>query len=80
VGSATVEASRAGAPVVPVVPMIFDGYYGGFVPVEAASFDVSLLREAIVSLPLSILAEQCAAAEVEVRRQRRADARRAPAL
>ena len=60
--------------------MVFDGYYGGFVPVEAASFDVSLTPEAIVSLPLRILAEQRAAAGAEARRQRRADARRAPAL
>ena len=32
-------------------PMVYDGYYGCFVPVEDASFDVATTREAIVELP-----------------------------
>ena len=32
-------------------PMVYDGYYGRFVPVEAASFDVATMPEAIVELP-----------------------------
>ncbi|HEV8634430.1 MAG TPA: hypothetical protein VG370_09375, partial [Chloroflexota bacterium] len=54
-------------------PMVYDGYYGGFVPVEAASFDASLMPEAVVDLPLAILEEQRAAAEVEERRRLAAD-------
>jgi hypothetical protein len=65
-------ASRAA-----VVPMVYDGYYGGFVPIEAASFDVSRTPEAVVELPLSVLDDQRAAAEAEERRRRAADARRA---
>ena len=57
--------------------MVYDGYYGGFVPVEAASFDVSVTPDAIVSLPLSALHDQRAAAEREERRRRAAAARRA---
>jgi hypothetical protein len=57
--------------------MVYDGYYGGFVRVEAASFDVSLTPEAIVDLPLSVLDDQRAAAEAEERRRRARDSRRA---
>ena len=32
--------------------MVYDGYYGRFVPVEAASFDVATTPDAIVELPL----------------------------
>jgi len=32
-------------------PMVYDGYYGGFVPVENASFDVSTTPDAIVEMP-----------------------------
>jgi hypothetical protein len=31
--------------------MVYDGYYGCFVPVEDASFDVTTTPEAIVELP-----------------------------
>lgn len=31
--------------------MVYDGYYGDFVPVDHASFDVSTTPEAIVELP-----------------------------
>jgi hypothetical protein len=57
--------------------MVYDGYYGGFVSVEAASFDVSLTPEAVVLLPLDVLEDQRAGAEAEARRRRAADARRA---
>jgi hypothetical protein len=57
--------------------MVYDGYFGGFVPIAAASFDVSVTPEAIVSLPLSVLEDQRAAAEHEERRRRAAAARRA---
>jgi hypothetical protein len=57
--------------------MVYDGYYGGFVAVEAASFDASLTPEAVVDLPLAILEEQRATAEAEERRRLAADARRA---
>jgi hypothetical protein len=57
--------------------MVYDGYHGGFVPFEAASFDTSLAPEAVVYLPLAILEEQRAAAEAEERRRLVADARRA---
>ncbi len=59
------------------MPVVYDGYYGGFVPVEAASFDVSLTPEAIVRLPLDVLDDQRAAAGAEERRRQAADARRA---
>ena len=49
--------------------MVYDGYCGGFVPVESASFDVSLDPEAVVLLPLSVLEEQRAAAESLERRK-----------
>jgi hypothetical protein len=32
-------------------PMVYDGYFGCFVPVEDASFDVATAPEAIVELP-----------------------------
>jgi hypothetical protein len=32
--------------------MVYDGYYGRFVPVEAASFDVATAPDAVVKLPL----------------------------
>ena len=32
-------------------PMVYDGCYGGFVPVENASFDVSTTPDAIVEMP-----------------------------
>jgi hypothetical protein len=32
-------------------PMVYDGYYGRFVPVEHASFDVATTPEAVVELP-----------------------------
>jgi len=57
--------------------MVYDGYYGGFVPVESASFDVSLDPEAVVLLPLSTLEEQRAAAESLERREEARAARRA---
>ena len=31
--------------------MVYDGYYGDFVPVEAASFDVATTPDAVVELP-----------------------------
>jgi hypothetical protein len=58
-------------------PMVFDGYHGGFVPVEAASFDVSVTPEAVVHLPVSVLEDQRAAADAAERRRLAADARRA---
>jgi hypothetical protein len=57
--------------------MVYDGYYGGFVPVEAASFDVSLNPEAIVLLPPSTLETQRAVAEAMERRQQARARRRA---
>ena len=33
-------------------PMVYDGYYGRFVPVEAASFDLATTPEAIVEMPI----------------------------
>jgi hypothetical protein len=59
------------------VPMVYDGYYGGFVPVEAASFDVSVTPEAVVRLPLSVLEDHRAAAQAEELRRLAAEARRA---
>jgi hypothetical protein len=61
------------------VPMVYDGYFGGFVPVGSASFDVSLNPEAIVELPLSVLDAQRATAEsLEQRREARAARRARP--
>jgi uncharacterized protein (DUF983 family) len=57
--------------------MVFDGYSGGFVPVDAASFDVTLEPEAVVLLPLSMLEEQRTAAAALERRQQARAARRA---
>jgi len=57
--------------------MVYDGYYGGFVPVEAASFDVSLEGDAVAMLPLSSLDEQRSTAEERERRQQARVARRA---
>lgn len=57
--------------------MVYDGYYGRFVPVETASFDVSLDPEAVAMLPLSILDEQHGAAEALESRQQARAARRA---
>ncbi len=59
------------------IPMVYDGYYGGFVPVESASFDVSLDPEAIILLPESTLDTQRAAAESLGRREETRAARRA---
>ena len=59
------------------MPRVYHGYHGGFVPVESASFDVSLDPEAITLLPLSILDEQWAAAETLERRVQARAARRA---
>jgi hypothetical protein len=45
----------AGEPEAPppgTQPMVYDGYYGRFVPIEAASFDVSTTPDAVVELPL----------------------------
>jgi hypothetical protein len=59
--------------------MVYDGYYGGFVPVDAASFDVTLEPEAVVLLPVSVLEEQRTAAEALQRREQvRADRRLRP--
>jgi hypothetical protein len=69
--------SRDPTSMAAAVPMVYDGYYGGFVPVEDASFDVSLTPEAVVHLPLDVLEDQRAAAEAEERRRATADARRA---
>jgi hypothetical protein len=57
--------------------MVYDGFAGGFVPVEAASFDVSLDPEAVVLLPLSVLDEQRRAAAASERRAQARAARRA---
>jgi hypothetical protein len=59
------------------VPVVYDGYYGGYVPVEDASFDVSLTPDAVIHMPLHVLEHQCVAAEAEERRRLAADARRA---
>jgi hypothetical protein len=56
--------------------MVYDGYYGGFVPVDAASFDVTLEPEAVVLLPLSVLEEQRTAAKALERREQARAARR----
>ena len=56
--------------------MVYDGYYGGFVPVDAASFDVTLEPEAVVLLPLSVLEEQRTAADALQRREQARAARR----
>ena len=48
--------------------MVYDGYFDRFVPVESASFDVSLDPEAVVLLPLSFLETQRAVAESSERR------------
>jgi hypothetical protein len=57
--------------------MVYDGYHGGFVPAEAASFDVTLEPEAVVLLPLSVLDEQCATTPALERREQARAARRA---
>ena len=57
--------------------MVYDGYQGGSVPVDAASFDVTLEPEAVVLLPGSVLDEQRAAAEALQRRDQARAARRA---
>ena len=57
--------------------MVYDGYQGGFVPVDAASFDVTLEPEAVVLLPRSVLDEQRAAAEALQRRDQARAARHA---
>ena len=44
-------ARKRKAPAVETHPMVYDGYYGDFVPVELASFDVSMTPEAVVELP-----------------------------
>ena len=56
--------------------MVYDGYYGGFVPVDAASFDVTLEPEVVVLLPLSVLEEQRTAAEALERHEQARAARR----
>ncbi len=57
--------------------MVYDGYCGGFVPVESASFDVSLDPEAIVLLPESTFDAQRAAADSAARREETRGAQRA---
>jgi hypothetical protein len=47
-----VRAARGEAPPTEAQPMVYDGYYGRFVPVEAASFDVATTPEAIVEMPI----------------------------
>jgi hypothetical protein len=56
------QAKRAASPTT-TVPMVYDGYQGGFVLIEAACFDVSLTPEAVVMLPLDVLEDQRAAAD-----------------
>ena len=36
-------------------PMVYDGYHGGFVPVEAASFDVATTLGAVVQLAAEVI-------------------------
>jgi len=57
--------------------MVYDGYFGGFVPGESASFDVSLDPEAVVLLPLSILETQRVVDESIKRREDARATRRA---
>ena len=40
--------------------MVYDGYFGRFVPVQSASFDVSLDPKAVVRLPLSFFPKRSA--------------------
>ena len=56
--------------------MVYDGYFGRFVPVGSASFDVSLDPEAVVLLPLSFLETQRTVAESSKRRDEARAARR----
>jgi hypothetical protein len=52
--------------------MVYDGYYGRFVPVEAASFDVATTPEAIVEMPIDAeLPELRPTSEPSRRAQRR---------
>ena len=46
-----VQAAHGEAPTTETQPMVYDGYYGRFVPVEAASFDVAVTPDAVVELP-----------------------------
>jgi hypothetical protein len=56
--------------------MVYDGYFGRFVPAGSASFDVSLDPEAVVLLPLSFLETQRVVAESMERREQARAARR----
>ena len=46
-----VRVAQNEAPPTETQPMVYDGYYGRFVPVEAASFDVAATPDAVVELP-----------------------------
>ena len=55
-GSTTVKTEETGGPrraesaesLGATVPLVYDAYYGDFVPVEHASFDVSTTPDAVV--------------------------------